>query len=242
MTLIILAQSLAFLLAIPIGVIAAANRGRWIDNALRIFAIFGTAVPAFWFGMVLQLLFGGGLVNILPISNYVDPRLLLTNPIPKISGSLLVDSALAGNLFIFREVAVHVILPVITLALFPMGLLTRQIRSAMIGVLTENYVRTAKAYGVPLRIVHFRWALKNAIIPAIVLIGLTLAGSIIGVFFVETVFGLPGIGTLAATAIQSLDYPLVLGVVIFVAVAFVTVNFVVDLLQAYIDRRIISKE
>jgi peptide/nickel transport system permease protein len=111
----------------------------------------------------------------------------------------------------------------------------------MVGVLSENYIRTARAYGLPNWYILYRLALKNAIIPAIILLGLMFAGAFIGVFFVETVYGLPGIGTLATTSINNLDYPVIVGVVIFVSIAFVLVNFVVDVAQTQIDRRTLGR-
>jgi len=240
LTLIVIAQTFAFLLAVPLGVTAAVKRGTWVEGVLRVFSIVATAIPAFWLGMVLQLFFGSGL-GVLPIQGYVDPRLLQLNPIPSVTGSILIDSALAGNVTIFRDVLWHLILPAFTLSLFPLGLLARQVRSAMLGVLNENYIRTAKAYGLPDWYIFYRLALKNAIIPAVILLGLMFAGAFIGVFFVETVFGLPGIGTLATSSIGNLDYPVIVGVVIFVSIAFVVVNFVVDVVQTQLDRRTLGR-
>lgn len=242
LTLVALAMAFAFIIAIPIGVIGAVRRNTIADHSSRVFAASILAMPSFWLGMILQLVFFFVLRQAslphLPLSGPVDAVLLLRNPVQPVTGSLLIDSLITGNFRVFSDAAVHTILPVVTLSAFATGTLIRQVRSAMIGVLNEDYIRTARAYGLPSRMIHFKLALKNAIIPALILIGLIFAGSMIGVFFVETIFALPGLGSLATTAIRNLDYPLILGAAIFVSIIYVISNLAVDIIQVYLDRRV----
>ncbi|MCD6370012.1 MAG: ABC transporter permease, partial [Thermoplasmata archaeon] len=130
------------------------------------------------------------------------------------------------------------ILPALTLAMYPVGLITRQARSMMIEVLQENYIRTARAYGLPERIIYMKYALKNAIAPALIVVGLSLAYTLVGAFLVEIIFNWPGLGRYATYAILSMDYPAIIGVVIIAASAYVFINLIVDLIQMYLDPRI----
>jgi peptide/nickel transport system permease protein len=242
LTLVTLAMTLAFTLAIPIGVLAAVKRDSVVDHAAKVFSASTVALPSFWLGMVLQLVFffllREAALPYLPLSGIVDEIVLLQHPVRSITGSLLVDSLITGNLQVFVSTVAHLVLPVLTLAAFATGTMIRQIRSAMVSVLGQEYIRTARAYGLSSRMIHYRLALKNAILPSIVLLGLIFAGSMIAVIFVESIFALPGLGSLAVNAIGNLDYPLIVGVAIFVSIIYVVSNLVVDVVQAYLDRRI----
>ncbi len=237
LTLIFLSLLVAVLISIPIGVVSALKRDTWVDHTFRMLATITYGIPAFWLGVNLQLV-GRQFPNF-PLGGSIDTTLVLSHPLAKITGSYLVDSLLTGNLAIFFDVSTRLLLPVITLAFTTSGVLIRQVRSSMLSALEENYTRTAKAYGLPERYINYRLVLKNAVGPTIVLLGLIFGFLLVGVFYVESIFGLNGIGSLAASAFQNLDYPLSVGIVVLVALLFVAANIAVDVFQAYLDKRIV---
>jgi len=237
MELIIVAEIFAIVIGIALGVYSAVRKDSWIDNLARLFAISGVSLPAFWFGMVLQLLFFKQL-GWLPLSGRVDTIVMLNHPLHVITGFYILDSLITGNWVVFKNALWHIILPALTLAMYPVGLITRQVRSMMIEVLQENYIRTARAYGMPNRMIYLKYALKNAISPALIVVGLSLAYTLVGAFLVEIIFNWPGLGRYATYAILSMDYPAIIGVVIIAASAYVFINLAVDLIQMYIDPRI----
>jgi peptide/nickel transport system permease protein len=226
--LILVAELIAIIIGIPLGVYSAVKKDSWLDNLSRIIAISGVSLPAFWFGIILQLLFFKYL-HLLPLAGRVDTVVLLEHPLTTITGFYLVDSLITGNIPVFIDALRHIILPAITLAMYPIGLITRQVRSMMIEVLQENYVRTAWAYGLPPRKIYFKYALKNAIVPALITVGLSFAYTLVGAFLIELIFNWPGLGRYAAYSILSMDYPAVLGVTIVAATAYVFINLVVCL-------------
>jgi len=135
-------------------------------------------------------------------------------------------------------VMVHLVLPAVTLAAFPIGLITRMTRSTMVDILQEDYVRTAKSYGLSERVIAYKYALRNAIGPTITVLALTFAYSLVETFLIETVFNWPGLGRYAALSIISLDYPAIMGIAIVIAIIYVFLNLAVDITQAYLDPRI----
>ncbi|WP_457753645.1 ABC transporter permease [Thermococcus sp.] len=235
--LILVAEFIALLIGIPLGVYSAVKKDSWLDNLSRLFAISGVSLPAFWFGIVLQLIFFKHL-QLLPLAGRVDTVVLLQHPLKVITGFYLIDSLITGNIPVFIDALKHIILPAITLAMYPIGLITRQVRSMMIEVLQENYIRTAWAYGIPPKKIYFKYALKNAIAPALITVGLSFAYTLVGAFLVELIFNWPGLGRYAAYSILSMDYPAVLGVTIVAATAYVFINLIVDIIQVYLDPRI----
>jgi len=235
--LILVAEFVAIIVGIVLGVYSAVKRDSWFDNLSRLLAISGVSLPTFWFGMILQLVFFRYL-EVLPLAGRVDSVVILEHPIKTITGFYLLDSLITGNFPVFIDALKHLILPAITLAMYPIGLITRQVRSMMIEVLQENYIRTAWAYGIPPKKIYFKYALKNAIAPALITVGLSFAYTLIGAFLVELIFNWPGLGRYAAYSILSMDYPAILGVTIIVATAYVFINLVVDLIQVYLDPRI----
>ncbi|AEC51400.1 binding-protein-dependent transport systems inner membrane component [Pyrococcus sp. NA2] len=235
--LILVSEFIAIIIGTILGVYSAVKKDSWLDNLTRIVAISGVSLPTFWFGMILQLIFFKYL-GILPLAGRVDSVVILEHPLKVITGFYLLDSLITGNLPVFIDALRHIILPAITLAMYPIGLITRQVRSMMIEVLQENYIRTAWAYGIPPRKIYFKYALKNAIAPALITVGLSFAYTLIGAFLVELIFNWPGLGRYAAYSILSMDYPAILGVTIIAAVAYVFINLIVDLIQVYLDPRI----
>jgi peptide/nickel transport system permease protein len=248
-TLAALATMLAAAVGIPLGVEAAKRTGKKMDSVLRVFSVGFVALPQFWLGLLLQLGFAVYL-HVLPLSSYGGTVLYtMQHPIHTITGSYLVDTLITGNFSVFAAISWSMILPVVTLALYPIGVVIRQTRSAMQGILSQDYIRTARAYGISERSVNYRYALRNALPVIIVILALLLAGSVIGVVFVEDVFALfPGIGSMIAqstgtgitsSAIGAIDYPLALGLTVVVTIMYTGANFVADMIQIHMDRRII---
>lgn len=235
--LIIVAFLIAVIVGIPLGIFAAVNRGKLIDNIIRVLAILAASIPTFWLALITQLVFGIWL-RWLPVAGRVtDPLVFQTNFRP-ITGFYLIDSLLQGNLLVFFDVINHLILPSVILSLYPMSLSARMVRALMLEVLNEQYIRSATVWGVPRRTLVYKYALKNALSPVIASLGLSFGYTIVGAFLVELIFVWPGIGLYLAMALLSFDYPAVIGVVIIVAIFYTTINTVVDVIHAYIDPRV----
>lgn len=235
---ILAALVLAVLVGIPLGVVSGIRRGSVVDHASRMVSIAGVSLPTFWLAVVLQLVFVASL-GILPVSGRVSESIRIGNPVNRITGFLLLDALLQGNGPVFLDGMWHLILPAVTLAAYPVGLVARMVRTMMIEVLGENYIRTARAYGLPSRLIHYRYALKNAVAPAVVSLGLAFAYSLVGAFLIENIFAWPGLGQYAFLSVVSFDYPAILGTAIVVAVFYVLVNLGVDLLQSALDPRVV---
>lgn len=232
---------LSIVVGIPLGVAAGIRHGSWVDHGTRFIAIGGVSLPSFWLAVILQLIFVTTL-GLLPTNGYVTDVVLLTYPVKKVTGSMFVDALTQGNGPVLADWFRHLILPAVTLASYPVGLVARMVRTMMIEVLGENYIRTARAYGLPARFIHYRYALKNAIAPAIVALGLSFAYSLTGAFLIEYIFAWPGIGQYAWYSSITFDYPAILGTALIVAIFYVVVNLVVDLVQAFLDRRIVLEK
>jgi peptide/nickel transport system permease protein len=228
----------SLLLAVPIGlilgIISATRAGGVADSATRFLAIIGVSMPVFWTGLLLQLIFYGGL-KWFP----GEGRLSVAIPRPdNITGLYLVDSLLTGNWAAFRDALHHIFLPGLTLALASLAVLTRMTRASVLEELFQDYVRTARAKGLTERAVLGRHVLKNAFIPILTVIGLQLAALIGWVFMVEVVFSWPGIGRYAVKAIMNFDFEPIMGFAIFLSFTYALINLLVDLLYPVFDPRI----
>jgi len=219
------AMILAVGLAIPLGIAAALRRGTAVDGGIMVLAIFGQSIPSFWLGIMLILIVGLWL-QWLPISGHVP-----------ILEPLLAGDAGAALLALPSALA-FLAMPALTVALFSLSRNARLVRSSMLEVLSQDFVRTARAKGLPERIVVSGHALRNAWLPVVTMIGLEFGFMLSGVVVVETVFSWPGVGRLVFNAINQRDIPLVQAAVIVFAVVFVLLNLVVDLLYARLDPRI----
>lgn len=228
---------LAVLFGVPLGVLSARLQGRPLDISVRIIAIAGVSMPAFFLGLILQIVFFRNL-HLLPLAGRVDADLRFSHPLILITHFILLDSLLTGNWITFKDSVYHLVLPAITLAAYPMGLVARMTRAAMLETLEQDYIRTARAYGIKDRIIIYMYALKNAINPTLTVIGLTFAFALTGTFFVEIIFNWPGLGLFTVRSLLNVDYPAIMGMTLFGAVGYVLINLVVDLLQAWIDPRI----
>ncbi len=230
----------AMVIAVPAGVLLGILSARWRrrspDLLVRIVSIVGVSLPAFWLGLLLQVLFFRNL-NLLPLTGRVDADLRFVSPITELTGFYLFDSVVSGNWTAFSDVAWHLVLPALTLAAYPIGLIARMTRASMLEALGQDYVRAARAAGISERLITYRLALKNALIPVVTVVGLTLAYALTGTFFVEVVFNWPGLGTFAVKGLLNLDYPVIMGITLFGAVGYVLINLAVDLVQAWLDPR-----
>lgn len=237
MELVVLATLLALLIGLPAGVLSAAVRGGWIDGVSRVATIAGVSIPSFWLAILLQLTFFS-LLGWLPLSGRLSRDIMLTQPIDSVTGFYLLDGLLTQNWAAWRDALWHLVLPVVVLATYPVCLVARMTRAAMIEVLGEPYIRTAKASGLSLRQVLFKHALKNALIPTLTVLGLTFAYSVTGAVLVEIIFAWPGLGKYVTDAIIATDFPVIVSVTLIVTVLYVLINLLVDLLQAALDPRI----
>jgi len=235
--LILTGMLLAVAIGIPLGVISSLRRDKPADHVTRLTSVIGVSLFTPWLGMMLQLLFFRWL-GILPVGERIDTLIWVTQSFPVVTGFYTIDSLLAGDWVAFQSVMVHLVLPAVTLAAFPIGLITRMTRSTMVDILQEDYVRTAKSYGLSERVIAYKYALRNAIGPTITVLALTFAYSLVETFLIETVFNWPGLGRYAALSIISLDYPAIMGIAIVIAIIYVFLNLAVDVTQAYLDPRI----
>lgn len=218
---------------ILLGILSAVEKNRLLDHIARIFSLTGVSMPVFWLGIVLVLIFYRQL-NWLPFGGRLDPAL---TPPPHITGLYTLDSLLSGNFVALWSSIRYLILPAITLAYNSLAVVSRMTRASLLEVLQEDYVRTARAKGLIERLVLFRHALRNALIPVITIIGLQFGGLLSGAFLVEIIFSWPGLGTYAMKAILFLDYNGIIGVTILTAIVFMVTNLAVDLLYVVIDPR-----
>ncbi|ADD29409.1 ABC transporter permease [Meiothermus ruber] len=229
----IAATLFAVIIGIPFGILAAIRKNSLIDNLATSFSLLGVSLPVFWLGLLLVYLFA---VNLqwLPAGGRLSIDVdALFKPI---TGFYVLDALFQPQTF--WDVAKHLILPAITLGTIPLAILTRITRSAMLEVLSQDYVRTARAKGLSERVVIWRHAFKNALLPVVTIIGLQFGTLLGGAILTETIFSWPGIGSWIYEGILNRDYPVVQGGVIFVALVFVVVNLVVDLSYALLDPRI----
>jgi peptide/nickel transport system permease protein len=230
------ATLVSLIIGIPLGVYAGARPNGALDHVTRIASIGGVSIPTFWLALILQLVFFRTL-HWLPLGGRLSNEVALNNPVNVVTGFYAIDAAVTGNWVAWRDALWHLVLPAVCLAAYPVGLVTRMTRSSMVDVLGERYITAARAEGIPERIIRFRLALKNAILPTLTVLGLTFAYSVTGAFLVEIVFAWPGVGTYVTQSILSVDFPVIIGVTLVVTVVYLLVNLGVDLIHAAIDPR-----
>lgn len=208
---------LAILLGIPLGVVASIYSDRWLGRGIMFFSLAGISVPTFWIGMVLVLIFAVSL-GILPSSGRID------------GGIMASFFSLEGLKYLF--------LPALTLSLFQLALILRLTKNGIMEVLLHDYIKLARAKGVPETVVVLLHALKNTLIPVVTIIGIQFGELIAYTIVTETIFAWPGTGKLIIDSIQNLDRPVVLAYLLTVAVIFVFINLIVDLIYTFIDPRV----
>jgi peptide/nickel transport system permease protein len=219
---------------VVVGTVAAVRRGSAVDTGARFVAIGSLSMPAFWLAMLFQLVFYSRL-GWLPFGGRLHTG---ATPPPHVTGLITVDALLTGRIGTFFEALKYLVLPVTTLALAEVGLMTRIVRTSLLEELDQEYVRTARAKGVRGSAVLVRHALRNALLPAVTVLGLEFGLLAGGVFLVETIFAWPGLGRYAFDAIRASDYNATMGVTLVVALIYVGINLVVDVVYLYLDPRI----
>ena len=223
----------AICVGLPAGILAAIKRNTVADYAVMGVSLTGYSMPIFWWALLLILLFSVQL-GWTPVSG----RLAVQFDVPATTGFMLIDTLRSGEPGAFRSALSHLILPTIALGTIPLAVIARMTRSSMLEVLREDYVRTARAKGLPQLQVVMVHALRNALIPVITVIGLQVGLLLSGAILTETIFSWPGIGNWLIHGVQSRDYPVVQGGILLIATIVISVNLIVDLLYGVINPRI----
>jgi dipeptide transport system permease protein len=224
----------AILVGVPAGVIAASRRGGIYDQSLMGLALTGYSMPIFWWGLILILVMSNTL-GLTQVSGRVD---LVKYYYPSVTGFMLIDSLLSGEKGAFADALRHLILPTIVLGTVPLAVIARMTRSSMLEVLEEDYVRTARAKGLaPYRVIGIH-ALRNALIPVVTVIGLSVGSLLAGAVLTETIFSWPGVGKWLIESINRRDYPALQGGIMLISSIVIVVNLLVDLTYGLINPRI----
>lgn len=236
-------QLVGILLGIPLGVISAVKQDTLTDHLGRVGALSGISVPIYWSGPMLILAFSTFL-SIFPASGRIGSTIFLDNhwtllgvELP-LTGMVTIDTLLLGELGAWASAVTHLFLPAVTIGIYSMALISRMMRSSMLEVVRQDYMRTARAKGQGSKITIMKHGFRNALIPVITVIGIQFGSLLGGAVLTETVFGIGGIGTMLVSAIQSNDFPLVQGTVLTFALLFTLVNLLVDITYSYLDPRI----
>ncbi len=227
------AISIAILIGIPAGIVSAVWRNSVFDGCSRILALTGVSMPIFWLGLMLAWVFGV-MLGWFPTGFRLGTDVTLT-PVTHFN---LLDSLITGNWPAFYGSIRHLVLPAVALSTIPMAVITRMTRASLLEVLSQDYIRTAEAKGLPQRGVILRHAMRNALLPVMTVTGLQAGRLLAGAILTETIFSWPGIGLWIYEAIQARDYPIVQGATLFIGTIFVMVNLLTDLLYAMVDPRI----
>lgn len=223
----------ALVIGLPAGILAAVKRGSFVDHTVMGISLTGFSMPIFWWGLLLIILFSGTL-QWTPVSG----RISLLYFVEPVTGFMLIDSLLSDESGAFGSAVSHLVLPAIVLGTVPLAVVARQTRSAMLEVLGEDYVRTARAKGLPPRRIIGLHALRNALIPVVTVVGLLVGTLFGGAILTETIFAWPGVGKWLVDSIGRRDYPAVQGGVVLIATIVMLVNLGVDLLYGLINPRI----
>ncbi|HEC72354.1 MAG TPA: ABC transporter permease [Thermoplasmatales archaeon] len=228
----------AMLITVPVGIIggiiSAIKRDKPIDHITRFIAIVGYSLPIFWLALILQYLFAYQ-IPIFPLEGRLP--IGISSP-PSFTGLYVIDSLLSGDFVKFGQSIYHLIMPAFTLGFATLALILRMTRSSMLETLGMDYIRTARAKGLPEKEVIYKHALRNALVPTVTVIGLQFGALLAGAVLTETIFNWPGMGRFAASAVLALDFNSVMGFTIIVAIIYVTANLVVDLLYGILDPRV----
>lgn len=228
------AMALSFLIAVLVGTLAAVRKDKMVDHAVRGGALLGLSTPSFWLAIVV-LWVGFYWLDLAPNGGRLDPILI---PPPEVTGFLTVDALLAGDTALFRDAVWHLVLPVLVLTIVSSSVLIRFVRSAVLEVLTQEFVTTARAKGLAGHVIIWQHVVRAAMVQIITVGGLAFASLLSGTVLIEQVFSWPGLGQYAYRAASDLDLPAIIGVSLFVAVVYSVVNLVVDLVYGLIDPRI----
>jgi ABC-type dipeptide/oligopeptide/nickel transport system permease component len=233
--LVISALLISVLLGVPVGILSALRRNSWLDHFLRFFTIGGVAVPSFWLGIMLQLILGLDL-GLVPLGGQVTG----TAPHP-LTGFMVLDSILALDGTLLLDALHHLILPAVTLAMPGVATISRFTRSGFLGVMQTDYIGYSVSMGLPRYLIVSKYALRNAIVATVTQIGLIMGHLLAGTVVIEYIFFWPGIGAYMIDVILHFDYDGILGATLLIGVAFMIINILVDLVQAWIDPKVIDQ-
>jgi len=225
---------ISIVFGVALGVFSAVYQNSLIDHVARVVSLIGVSMPVFWLGLVLLLVFYFKL-GWAPAPGRLD--LMLVEP-DRVTGFLLIDSVIAGDWEVFRDALRHIILPGAVLGLFGLAGIARIVRSSMLEVLSQEYIKTARVKGLGEVRVVIRHALRNALVPTVTVIGLTYGGLLEGSVLTETIFSWPGLGRYLTTAFLTLDLNAIVGGTMLVAISYSVVNMGVDMLYTYLNPRI----
>lgn len=232
--LMVVAMFLAAGIGVTLGVLTASSSSPRLSSFMMLFSYIAVGLPEFWAGLMFQLGFGG-ILQILPISGRLSAGLL---PAPTVTGMYTIDAAIVGDWTVFRDAASHIVLPAVTLAIGRIASIARITHASMLSVMRKDFIRTARAKGVRERSVVFIHALKNALIPVMTTITMNAGWLIGGAIVVENIFTWGGLGTYVFIAVFELDIPVVMGVTLFITIAFMLLNLLADISYALFDPRI----
>jgi peptide/nickel transport system permease protein len=235
--LVLAALVIGVLVGLPLGIASARSRGRLLDVAIRLLSMVSVSMPIFWLGLILQHVFFQRL-GWLPVAGEFDVRLDFSSPLDVRTHFTILDALISGNWPVFRSSLSHVVLPALTVAAYPAGAIAQMTRASLLETVVEDHVRMARALGFGERAIFGRLALRPALNPVIALVALVFAYSLANTFLVESIYNWPGLGSYAVAAIQTLDTPAILGVTLFVALAYVVANLLVDIVQSLVDPRV----
>jgi peptide/nickel transport system permease protein len=219
---------------IPLGVLSAVRAGRWLDRLITPGSVFLGSMPIFWLGLMAVLVFYR-LLDLLPAAGRLS---VSTAPPATVTGLYLADALLARDVAVFGDALRHLILPASILSVISLAMITRVTRAAMLDILHEDYLRTARAKGVPESRVVLKHALRNASVPILTVVGLQLGQLIGGVVITETIFSWPGLGLYAVTAVENQDYPALMAFTLVTTVVYVLINLLVDLLYPLLNPQV----
>jgi peptide/nickel transport system permease protein len=222
------------IIGLPLGIIAATRKDKLADHASRVFSLIGTSMPIFWLGLLVLLVFYFKL-GVIPVGGRISQ---LVSPPRHITGLYILDSLLTGNWLTLKDSLIHILMPAFVVGFTILGVFARQMRSSMLDVLGEDYIRTAEAKGLSRYQVIYQHALRNGILPVITISGTMYGQMLSGAVLVETIFSWPGIGRYAVTSIMKLDFQPIMGFAILIAAVKVTVTLLVDILYVLFDPRI----
>jgi peptide/nickel transport system permease protein len=234
--LVLLAFILAVMIGIPLGIYSAKKKNKLLDHFSRFFSIGSVSLPTFWVALFFQLIFYKAL-SALPLGGRLSVVSTVFDQAPNITGLLLIDCLLTGNFAMFRDAFAHIILPCVTIALYPLGLVARMTRSALLEILGEDYIAAGRSYGLSEVKMLWKYALKNSLGPTATDVALSMGYTLTNTFLVEAIFSWPGIGNYISKAVTSLDYPAIIGVTIFGACCYIILNLLADIIIA-LDPRI----
>ena len=234
--LVFISVILAFLVGMPIGVYSANKENTIFDHTGRVFSVGILSMPTFVVALFLQMIFSTRL-GLLPLTGQMETITKLMNPVETVTGFTMLDSFITGNWPAFKDILIHSVLPVLTLMSYPLGLTARMTRSILLEVMNEDYVRAERAYGIKERKIIWIYSIKNVIGTVITVLALSTGYTLVNTFVIESIFSWPGVGNYIGRSVVNLDYPAIIGVTLFAAIAYVILNMIADIIIA-LDPRV----